>query len=429
MAGGVVVVAGVAGVVAWRSRTGAARPPVTARPPSPAGGGDVMWPVEVYTTVPDEVITRAGPALYIGDESGGVLALDARTGARLWRFRHKGPLAATVGMAPAVAGGRVFACLSIGLDFAVLVALDAATGRLVWRHQVTAPVLRMLLHDGLLLYATPAAVSALDTSGGAPAWTLPLRDTTAVVAAGPLAVVAHFDPAENGRRLTVLRPAEGRPVWSREFGEVSGLTPMPHGGNLLVSALRVRDTREDTDLAAYRLGDGREVWARRWRGAVSWTSVDRTALVTTDIDRLRLLDPATGAPRWTLRRHTGGGPATWLAGDLVVASMLSPGAAGDYDLLGLDRRTGRPRWTLPLPTWLIGGVVRDGVLYATTADDQNHVLAVDTASGTQLWKATAVPGSRLTLGTDLLYTYSVYDEPGGRHVHALDLATGEWVRR
>ncbi|MEO3807747.1 PQQ-binding-like beta-propeller repeat protein [Sphaerisporangium sp. B11E5] len=426
-AGVVAIAAGAAGLVYWRSRPDASPPPV--HPPSPGiggtgGTGAIMWPVKARITWLGDILLPVGPALYFGEDSGAVRAVDGRTGAPIWHFREAGsPVTITTDLV--VGQGRVFACLSHGDSAATVVALDAATGHPVWRHRVTGAVPSIHGDGDLVLYTTASALGALRASDGAPAWTLALRDPSSVEFAGPLAVVTHHRREGDGHGMTVLRLSDGHPVWEAGFPGAAGVTTLPLGPEVLVAVTRP----ESGEIGVHRLRDGKRTWTRRWRRYVTWAAASRAVLVTTDLDRLQGLDPATGATRWTLPRRTGGGPQTWIAGDLVVTSLITRGADGRFDLLGLDRRTGRVRWTSPLRLRLDSGVVGDGVLYATTSDDRGHVVAVDTGSGAPLWTTKVPPGSRLTLGHGVLYTYSGYTEPGGDLIHALDLDTGRRIER
>ncbi|GAA1518872.1 hypothetical protein GCM10009677_60330 [Sphaerisporangium rubeum] len=424
-AGAVAIAAGAGGLVLWRSRTGTpATPPTGTGPAGGTGGtgaGEIMWPVRARISYLGDILVPVGSALCFGEDSGVVRAVDGRTGGPLWRFQEAGSRPATITTDLVAGDGRVIACLSRGDSAATIVALDAATGRPLWRHQVSAAVPTIHGRGGLLLYTGESSLSALNAADGSAAWTLPRPGTTFVEFAGPLAAVSH----DHGQAMTVLRLSDGQPVWDRDFPGASGVFTRSLDQAVLVAA----SWPEATEISAHRVRDGRRLWSRRWRGYVTPAAVDRSVLVTTDLDRLRGLDPVTGATRWTLPRHTGGGPQTWIAGDLVVTSLIARRADGRFDLLGLDRRTGRVRWTLPLPRRFDAGVVGGGVLYATTDDDRNHVTAVDTVSGTELWTTTVQPGSRLTLAHGLLYAYSGYTDPGGDRIQALDIATGRVIER
>lgn len=68
----------------------------------------------------------AAGRLFVGStRNGTVSALDAASGAELWRVYLNGPVRAT----PAVAAGRLY----VGADDGTLYCLDAATGREIWR--------------------------------------------------------------------------------------------------------------------------------------------------------------------------------------------------------------------------------------------------------------------------------------------------------
>ena len=76
--------------------------------------------------------TVANGVMYIGSWDNNVYALNARTGALLWKYATGGP----VDSAPAVANGVVYFG---SWDFNVY-ALNARTGALLWKYTTGAPV-------------------------------------------------------------------------------------------------------------------------------------------------------------------------------------------------------------------------------------------------------------------------------------------------
>jgi outer membrane protein assembly factor BamB len=114
------------GRVAWRRSL----VPPAARPDSGPGGG----------------IAVAGGVLYVTTGFGEVLALSPETGQPFWRVTLEAPIRA----APAVRDGRVIAVLRNDTAF----ALDARTGATLWRVQGTGGT-------GLLGGAAPAAEGPL----------------------------------------------------------------------------------------------------------------------------------------------------------------------------------------------------------------------------------------------------------------------------
>ena len=126
----------------------------------------------------------AGGMLFVTESPDGVVAFDARTGQRAWRFRRPVPAnlqlcCGAVNRGAAILGDTVFVAT---LD-AYLVALDAATGRKKWETKVAeyrdgysitgAP---LAIHDRVVVgiagseYGTRGFVAAFSAADGRPLW-------------------------------------------------------------------------------------------------------------------------------------------------------------------------------------------------------------------------------------------------------------------
>lgn len=168
-----------------------------------------------------------------------------------------------------------------------------------------------------------------------------------------------------------------------------------------------RPTHDDD--TAYFLSKSREVVALRTdTGAVRWRT--GTGVRSTD----------------AIFGDTTAGTAVRLAGETVVA--------GDWDVVGFDRRTGRRRWTYEAPggdgPGLFLGATAGEIVYTGSPD--GRMYAIDAARGRLVWTTRVVdtPGVRSTVfdpvvdGDLVAATYSTYDVPGVGGVAVLDAASG-----
>lgn len=119
----------------------------------------------------DPVSLQASPAVadgrvFIGSRDGGVYALDARTGKRLWYTDYGAPWVVT---SAAVRGDRLWIGSSDGHFVA---ALDAKTGKELWRTGLGARVFASPTLAGRTLYVADhdGHVRALDPETGARRW-------------------------------------------------------------------------------------------------------------------------------------------------------------------------------------------------------------------------------------------------------------------
>jgi outer membrane protein assembly factor BamB len=97
--------------------------------------GQVLW-THVFNS-PEygpNGVTIANGRIY-GVTAMGVFALDAKTGRQVWYDPHLGAGRSSFRIAPQVAGGKVFVASSLAVGGGSIYALDAQTGATLWRFQ------------------------------------------------------------------------------------------------------------------------------------------------------------------------------------------------------------------------------------------------------------------------------------------------------
>ncbi len=151
----------------------------------------------------------AGGLLFVTESPGGVVALDARTGRKVWQFRRAPPsnlllCCGSVNRGVAILGDKIF----VATIDARLIALDANTGRMIWETPVAEN------RDGYAMTGAPLA----------------LKDKVVVGISGSdhgaRGFIAAFE-ASDGRLLwkfhTVPGPGEpGHDTWSGDSWKVGG---------------------------------------------------------------------------------------------------------------------------------------------------------------------------------------------------------------
>jgi outer membrane protein assembly factor BamB len=162
--------------------------------------------------------------LYCGSSDGGLYALDARTGAKLWRHEAKAPVFSGIGLDGPDA-------LLFGTMDGSVVRLDRRTRRETLRLAtgggvVTTPVVAA---DRLVVGSRDYMLYGFDRADGAPAWRFSYWfswiESTPAVVDGLLYV-----GASDFSRVTVLEPATGRVRWSTPVHGMNWGTPLvtPH---------------------------------------------------------------------------------------------------------------------------------------------------------------------------------------------------------
>jgi outer membrane assembly lipoprotein YfgL len=290
-----------------------------------AGMGPVDFPLDVRV-----VEGRA----YLADSAGTVLALDAQTGAEVWRTKLDTPLSAGVGSdgryaavvtrnnellvldagklawrqklkaltltAPLVAGGRVF---TLSADRSVN-AFDARSGQRLWQQQRTGDAL-VLDQAGLLtavedtlVVGYSGRVAGLNPLTGVNRW-----ETAVVSARGTneverlVDVVSGFSREGNQLCLRAFQyavacidAAAGRTVWSKPANGNNGIAG---------DAAMVYGSESDGRLSAWSRKDGEKVWTLdryRFRRLSAPLVAGGSLIFGDDAGNLHVLSKADGAP-------------------------------------------------------------------------------------------------------------------------------------
>jgi polyvinyl alcohol dehydrogenase (cytochrome) len=113
----------------------------------------------------------AGGRLFVGSESGGVYALDARTGCTHWMYQAQHGIRTAVSIGPYKSGSAAGTAVYFADGGAVAYAVDVVTGREIWRtkvddHTYASATGSPTLHDGRL-YVTVAGVGEEGQGGRA----------------------------------------------------------------------------------------------------------------------------------------------------------------------------------------------------------------------------------------------------------------------
>ena len=286
------------------------------RPSGPAlpATAVVAWAVALDPESVDASPAIAAGCVYVGTAGGKIVCVKAADGTTVWEFATAGAVLSS----PAVAGGLVFA----GSADRCLYALDAASGKLRWRLRTRRPVVAPpLVRDGRVYCGSmDGTFSCVDAVTGARVWESreageisagaasgeaapPAADAAADLvyygdeagnvlarsaADGKLAWSAHLAggivaaPLVAGDRLivpvmsatalsppptpclTVLDRKSGAQLWA--LTRASSVLHTPVADDEFVYFATVSGYLSDTELFAYRLADGTEVWKRRLGG-------------------------------------------------------------------------------------------------------------------------------------------------------------------
>ena len=283
----------------------------------------------------------SGGRLFVTTGYGDLIALNARTGGRLWTQDLKAAASAP----PAVLGGRVYAASADATGWAV----DAGTGKVLWTVRGVEEPAGILgagapaAGEGLAVFAFASGeIFAADAGSGAPRWrgfvagrrTGPAVAAYPDIAGDPVIANGSVYAASQAGRMAAFGTGDGAVRWSAGTGAMS---PPAVAGN---SVFAVSDRNEVVRLDR---ASGRTVW-----------SVPLPLFVKS-------------SPRRRTELYTHFGPIL-SSGRLLVLSS-------DRALRAFDPSTGQLLSQQPLPgRAATNPAVANGVLYVVTEDGRLHAF-------------------------------------------------------
>jgi outer membrane protein assembly factor BamB len=248
--------------------------------------------------------------VYASSGLGDVEAIDATTGAQIWRSRPGGPLRG----APTIASGNIYVVSQDNQLF----ALNPADGKLRWNASGTFEV------SGVFGAASPAA------------------------AAGT--VVAGFSSGE----LTGYRYENGRVVWQDALARTSISTAVATLSDIDASPVidngRVYAIGQGGRMVALELNTGQRVWEINIAGISTPWVAGEWVFVVNDQAQLLAVARATGHIKWMtqLRRYRDEkdkkGTVSWVGPVLAGGRLVLANSRGD--LVNVDPLTGTVQSTV-----------------------------------------------------------------------------------
>jgi len=256
-------------------------------------------------------VAYADGKVFVTSGYGFAVALDAKTGAELWRTQTQSPIHA----APTVEGGRLYAVTADS----ELLAFDAATGAVQWTHQAISEPARILSASspavkGDIVVAPFASgeVVALLTANGRRLWVDALTragrltSLSAIndIAGRPVALDGIIYAASHSGILAAIDQRTGQRIWAR--GLASTQTPFIAGDTLYTVSV-------DGELAALEKSSGQAFWVTQLRryddeqdrkGRISWTGpilAGGKLILASSHGEAVVVNPGTGAVEKTLK--------------------------------------------------------------------------------------------------------------------------------
>jgi outer membrane protein assembly factor BamB len=264
-----------------------------------------------------------GTNIYAAAHDGKVLAVDARTGKRVWRTKTGLQLSA----GPSTDGKKVVAGSSNG----EVVALDAASGEVLWTATVTSEVLAPAALAGatIVVQTVNGKLTALDADTGEVLWSiqrsmprLSVRGTSAPVVARNL-IITGFD---NGR-VAAFDIADGGQIWDVLMDPPTGRTELDRlidiNARVVVAGNDVYAVGYQGRLGAIALESGQLLWSQELSSGKDLGIDVGSVFVADQVSELVSLSRASGRELWRrkdVRNRDITGPAV-MASSVVVGDF------------------------------------------------------------------------------------------------------------
>lgn len=246
-----------------------------------------------------------GGSLFVIDTDAVVYAFDAATGRRQWaqRLEVAGDLkSAAFGGGVSYADGRLYATNGIG----EVAALDAKTGAEIWKVKPAGPLRGSptIAFNAVYVMTQDNQIHALNAADGKPLWEESGAIGQAGVfgvaapAAGQGTVIAGYSSGE----LVAYRYENGRTLWSDALARTSISTQV---GTLtdvdadpIIDSGRVYALGQGGRMAAYELVTGQRLWELNLAGISTPAVAGDWIFTLTDDSRLLAIAKNNGRVRW-----------------------------------------------------------------------------------------------------------------------------------
>ena len=288
--------------------------------------------------------------VFVLDGEAGVTAVDAGTGAVLWKAdltvdeADKGSRFLGIGFGGgaggggfgggvAVGGGKVF----VSSGYRSMTALDAATGAVVWKSSVDLPIHGAPTVAGQRVFVIDVdnQLIAFNVNTGQQDWSYRgITEPARIMRASSPAVsgdtvIAPFSSGE----LVALRASNGQPVWQEVLSRTSRTSALSEirdiAGRPVISRGSVYAISHSGVLQAMDIRSGQPKWSLPVAGVNAPLPVGDVVYVVSKAGELTVVNRESGQVYWTR--------------DLNEGRVRQEGG-----ILGFGKRTVRPTWSGPI---------------------------------------------------------------------------------
>ena len=305
----------------------------------PRIAGRAVWNMRLPGSALATTPTVRDGVMFVASGDGTVMALQADTGAEVWRVSAGSALSAGVG-----SDGRYTSVVTRGNE---VVTFDA--GRELWRKRLPSSVVTAPLVAGerVFVMSVDRAVHAFDALDGRRLW-VQQRPGDALTLAQPGVVMAYRNTllAGQGPRLAALDPLTGAVSWEASMAAPRGTNEVERLADLVGPAVRIGDR------VCARAFQAAVACADASKGSVLWSrAVGGVSAVGSDAERVFGADGSDRITAW----RTGNGDVSWTSEKLLHRGLSGALSVGPSVVFGdsegfvhfLSATDGTPQLRLP----------------------------------------------------------------------------------
>jgi len=263
---------------------------------APKISGKQVWSASLGSINYPMVATVREGVLFVAAGDGDIRALQAESGAEVWRANAGGAIAAGVG-----SDGRYVSVVTRGNE---VVTFDG--GKEIWRKRVASAVVTPPLVAGerVFVMGVDRAVQAFDALNGRRLWTLARPgDALTLAQAGVLAAFKNTLLVGQGQRLAGVDPLRGTVQWDVPMAAPRGTNEVERLADLIGPLVRVGDRvcarAFQSAVACADAAKGTALWTRNVGGVQAVASDAEMVFGADATDRITAWRASSGDVVWT----------------------------------------------------------------------------------------------------------------------------------
>lgn len=337
------------------------------------GGLKTMWRVSAGRGSSSDGRLTASPIvqdgrIYVLDAAGHVRAFSASGGSRLWSARlapQNEDDDEGYGGGIAFEGGRILAATGFG----TVVALDARSGKKLWERALGVPIrFSPTAADGKIFVTTiEGKLYCLSVADGSDIWSYSGIGQSASIIGNVSPAVAKdvvVAPYPSGE-VVALQSKNGEAMWVESLAgsrALSSLRALNNTARPVIAGGVVYAVGNSGRMVATSEKSGQRIWTQNVRSIqMPWVAGDAIYVVDTG-GRMLAINRKNGKVRWMTRLD---GAKTWYGPVLAGGKAWAVSSKGK--LVGVDAATGRPLSQRTLGERVsIAPIVAEGRMYVLT---------------------------------------------------------------